>query len=254
MILKNKGNIPLLPAVIILLIAVAVAGVIIFVAQKKQGGSALPEENVPPISVNRDIQPEKRNELKGSTAGWVTYRTEDKKIEFQYPSEKLTLSQNKNEVVLRHSVPFTHTDPCDMRDGAKALLDLTDFKVSFQYLKQNLGDSVVSGELAFFVKEYLDGNALKVTPGYIDNANFGTFTGYKITNSVEGCGEYVYYFVLDPKNTLRVSRSIVTEFQPILTDYRENLKIPGIIEPREEEKLFNQIISTLKFTSTDISQ
>lgn len=241
----KKGNAPVL-ALAVGAAALAAAG-IIFYFSRNDGVSNTATGNRKTISAEEPRLKDAQDAGQSDTAGWKTYRSADQKLEFKYPAEKLSLASEYGNPVLSHSVPFRHADPCDMRDGAKELANITDFKVNIEHVKSGLAEAVKSHEPAFFIQDYLDGNALKVSPQYIDAEKLGSFSGYKITSSGEGCGEYVYYLVLDPRNTLRVSRAIVAEFQPVNTNYRENMKIPGTLQPREEDKLFNEIGATLKF-------
>lgn len=230
---------------IIVVVAAALGFVYYFVGKS----ALLPGFRKAPTSpVGSEIGKSQKPSATRSTANWKTYVSPDKKMEFKYPGDLLSFSESDKGMSFVHSVPSKHVDPCDMRDGAAELSAITDFKADFQYLKKNLAGAVTASEQSFFLEEFLEGNTLKISPLYIDGVKFGSFEGYKITNSVEGCGEYVYYFILDDKNTLRVTRTIVAELGSTQTDSRENLKIPGIIKPEEEELIFERMISTLKWT------
>ncbi len=71
--------------------------------------------------------------------------------------------------------------------------------------------------------------------------------GFRISQGVEGCGRYTYYFILNQEHTLVATRAFITELNSIIRTYKENLKLPGVIPPEKEEQLFNQILSTFKF-------
>ena len=86
----------------------------------------------------------------------------------------------------------------------------------------------------------------KLEPGFIDVINIGSLEGYRITQGVEGCGEYTYYFPITTEVTLVVVRYFITELNPITVDYEKFLNLPDVISPIKEEKLFNQILSTFQ--------
>jgi hypothetical protein len=168
-------------------------------------------------------------------------------FEVVYPEDIITLSREGKKVVMTHSIPFEHPDPCDFRGDAPPLKELTDFKVSIEVVNKNLRDTVIANESNYLVSNFLLDNKLKITPNFIDEISIGLLKGYRITSGVEGCGQYTYYFPLSPQNTLVVVRSFITELQPIVADYEKYLELPGIIPPSEEEKLFYQILSTFSF-------
>lgn len=172
-----------------------------------------------------------------------TYR--NSAFEFQYPAA-LTINSQGEAVKLTHSVPYRHTNPCDMRDGAKPLDKITDFDISISLLSGGLKEAVQATVDKNVVNDYLQGNSLKVTQGFIDEYNAGPLKGYKVTSGAEGCGEYTYYFPTAKNSVLFVKRIFVPELQPSNADYKTFLKIPNIISPEQEENIFKAIISSIK--------
>jgi hypothetical protein len=166
-------------------------------------------------------------------------------FEFQYPSN-LSLYPQEKSIRLTHSVPYRHTDPCDMRDGAKPLDEITDFDVSIEYFNKNLGETARSIIPQQLIADYIKGNSFRITPGVVDEYKVGSLKGYKITNGVEGCGVYNYYISLSANKTLYISRSFVPEFNAINAEYQKYLNVPGIIPPGQEEDIFNLILSSFK--------
>jgi hypothetical protein len=184
---------------------------------------------------------------RGEIKNWKIYADKEYKFEIKYPDKIISISKEGNRTFLTHSIDYEHSDACDFIGNKPALEKLTDFNVNFEILNKSFRETIIEKESDYFVTEYLEDDKFKTNPGFIDEITIGSLQGYKITMGVEGCGEYRYYFPLDSKNTLIVSRAFITEFKPIITDYQEYLKLPGIIPPEREEKLFNLILSTFKF-------
>jgi hypothetical protein len=127
------------------------------------------------------------------------------------------------------------------------LKDLTDFNVSLRIFNTSFEQTIKANEYPNFSAGYLREDSLKVDHGFIDDVLIGSLKGYCITAGVEGCGIYTYYFSLNSNNTLQVQRSFIPELNPIIRNSKEYLKLPGIISPDEEERLFNLILSSFKF-------
>jgi hypothetical protein len=178
--------------------------------------------------------------------GWEIYKNEVLKIQLEYPKEIVYLLEEQNKISLSHFVAFEHNDPCDFKGDSLKLKELVDFKVNFEVFKGGLEEAVKNNESKEFFSNYFLNKKLKLEPGFIDEITIGNLNGYLVTEGIEGCGQYVYYFPLNSKNTLIVWRAFVPEFQPIIADWQDNLQIPGIISPEREESLFKQIFSTFK--------
>ena len=185
---------------------------------------------------------------KDENANWNVYRNESQRYELRYPKGTITVSEVSSRIVMTHAITLEHPDPCDFKGDAPPLKTLTDFEVSIEVVSLNLRETVIANESDFLVSRFLVDDKLSIAPGFIDEVSIGSLTGYRITSGVEGCGEYTYYFPLAPRNVLIVKRSFITELQPIIANYQEYLKLPGVISPDEEEKLFNGILSTFQFS------
>ena len=193
------------------------------------------------------LEIKKPEKVEDETANWKSYRNEEYGFEIKYPDDLLTLSEKEKKIILTHSIPYEHPDPCDFKGNAPSLKKLTDFEVSVEVINKSLRETVIANESDYLVSKFLLDNKLKISPGFIDEFSIGSLKGYRISKGVEGCGTYTYYFPLDSKNTLLIRRSWVAEFNPINADYKKYLKLPGIIPPDKEENLFNQILSTFRF-------
>ncbi len=183
---------------------------------------------------------------KDETANWNVYRNQSQGYELRYPKETITISEMGARATMIHSIPFEHPDPCDFRGDAAPLTTLTDFEVSLEVVSQSLREAIVANESDYLVSEFLVDDRLRIEPGFIDEVSVGSLQGYRITSGVEGCGEYTYYFPLTARKVLIVKRSFIPEFNPIIINYEEYLRLPGIIPPDREEELSNSILSTFR--------
>lgn len=185
---------------------------------------------------------------KDETANWNIYRNQSQGYELRYPKETITVSEAVARATMIHSIPLEHPDPCDFRGDAPPLKTLTDFEVSIEVVSRSLREAVIANESDYLVSGFLVDDRLRIEPDFIDEVSIGSLKGYRITMGVEGCGEYTYYFSVTPRNVLIVKRSFIPEFKPIIANYEEYLKLPGAISPDEEEKLFNEILATFRFS------
>lgn len=187
------------------------------------------------------------------TNTWTTYTgiNADEKFEFKYPKDILNLNVLDDIIILRHAIPFSHVDPCDMRDNPQTLEQLTDVDISIKFIAKDLGGALTEIEGSDFVtKNFYNGDSgfesLQTSPGFIDFIEIGSLQGYRVTSGVEGCGQYTYYFpALHEGRVLVVKRTYgeLTSLDYASQTYR---KLPGVIQPSEEEKIFHGIISTFK--------
>jgi hypothetical protein len=173
------------------------------------------------------------------------YKSEKFGFAIKYP-EEIILSEESNGISLTHSIAYEHPNPCDFKGDSPTLQELTDFNVSLGVLQKNLPETVIENESSAFAQENLIGNNLKISPGFIDEYRTGDLTGYQITQGVEGCGEYTYYFPIDSSHTLLVKRAFIAEFSPIITNSQKYLALPGIISPIMEKTMFDQILSDFR--------
>jgi hypothetical protein len=181
------------------------------------------------------------------TKHWKIYQYKKPGFEIRYPADILTASKEGEKVILTHAIQFEHPNPCDFVGDAPSLKELTDFRVTLETISKSFQQTIIANEGGSIAQNYLSDDTLKTYPGYIDQAAIGSLKGYRIAEGVEGCGFFAYYFPLDQNNTLRVERSYITELLPVMPDREKYLRLPGIIPPDEEERLFNLILSSFKF-------
>lgn len=164
------------------------------------------------------------------TSTWQTYKNEKYGFEFKYPST-LKLSVKNNIPTLQHSIPYKNYGDCDMSGLTNREYDsFEDFNISFEIKPKN-----------FHTYDYFDG----------DYKN-GDISGKYSYSGAEGCGFTEYYLNYGDK-TLLVRKNSVQAFSGISTYWNEQLDkilaIPGVISSTESSQLFDQILSTFKFTT-----
>lgn len=183
-----------------------------------------------------DLQTEQSNQT--DISSWKKYT--DDSISFEYPA-LISVKQDAGTITLSHSVAYKHPDPCDFKGDAPPLDRLSDFGVSFKVVNQNLKEFVKSS----------------VSPGwdYVSKNpfTFGSLNGYKVSVGVEGCGYDIYYLTISSTRTLVIQRNYVAEFNSINADSKTYLNLTGIISPNKEAEYFSQILSTIKFVSSNSS-
>lgn len=172
-------------------------------------------------------------------ADWKTYSSATRGFSFKYPQNIKVTEANDvvaNRVVLFHSVPYKHADPCDFvgMPNTPLLANLVDFNVWFNLLDGNIENIINDSSVPSYSSP-----KQRVTVGGLN--------GYKYTAGVEMCGAYYYYLALSPTKTLWISRAIVSELEGASQkDMGIYSAIPGIINTQNADALLDKIVSTLK--------
>ena len=235
--------------IVLIVLVVILAGAVGYFALVKKSptptSETQPTNNLPPQqtpSVNTTQTPPLSPQT--NNPGWKKYS--DISFEFEYPS-LISVKQEEGIITLNHSIVYKHNSPCDFKDDAPPLEKLSDFGVSLMVSNKNLKDTVQSNEGSdYVVKNFSENNTLKLSEGFIDKFNVGSFNGFQITSGAEGCGRYTYYFPMSSTKTLVVNRSFISEFNPINGNYQTYLNLSGIIPPNQEKEFFVKILSSLK--------
>ncbi len=178
-------------------------------------------------------------------AGWETHTDIKYWFEFKYPASFEIKKDNVKGVTVYHSIAYSHSDPCDFRDGSQVLNEVIDFNATWRMFDEDI-ESTVKANYAF-PKDIIENGKFKLSPDFVDIYSAGSLKGYRVKIGAEGCGLNTYYFVLDDFHTLVVSQLVTPERTPLITDYEKFLSLPGVIKPADEEYIFNQILSTFKF-------
>ena len=181
------------------------------------------------------------------TADWQTYKNDQ--YEFKYPS-KVILTENKNQIVLNHKIPYENHGSCDMKGDSKTYPTLDDLNMAIKVIDNPLVKTVQTLS-PYLTEENFVGDSLVISPGFIDEYKNGVLRGFSIYEGAEGCGDRKYYFPVTTTKTLVITNEQVQMLSGIIEASIRNevLKVPGVISREENEKIFNQILSTLKFTA-----
>ena len=190
---------------------------------------------------------------KEETEDWKVYKEKREaagqslELEFKYP-DFLTVTFPGDRFVFEHSIAYKHTDPCDLRTGTSTLESIVDFNADMQILEKDLKNSIQALQPHLNMSGIFDTNGkINLQQNYLEQYQAGGLNGYVEIEGVEGCGAKTYYFPLNSNVTLVATQSFGPERTALIGKYQEVLVLPGIISPQEEEKLFNQILSTFRF-------
>lgn len=182
------------------------------------------------------------------------YKNEIQGYELWYP-ETLVLNKQGNQIRLSHlvQIPFSYADPCDTKgDGSpKTNTTATDFDVTFQLINRSQADIYNEHFGDNIVKELFNNNLKLNTPkggsggGYQGLANIGSLSGHHFWRGLDGCGTDIYFFSIDQNNILVIRRILLYVAS---NDFFK--KIDSVITTEDEEKIFNEIISTFKLVES----
>lgn len=180
------------------------------------------------------------------TAGWQTYK--NKSFEFKYPS-KIELTEDKDQVVLNHKIPYENHGSCDMKGDSNTYPMLDDFGMNVKVVNSPLVKTVQTISPYIPKENFLNGN-LKISPGFIDEYKNGVLNGFSIYEGAEGCGATQYYFPITESQTLVITNQQIQILSGVIVSSArdEVLRVPGVISREENERIFEQILSTFKFT------
>jgi len=199
-------------------------------------------------AVSTTVETQKTQQTAESNSAVKTYKDDTNGITFDYPSN-LSAKRSGDRIVVLHTIPFKHSPPCDFIGGGTELTELTDFDLSLEVYKKSLKDTAVDSQDASFAADNMSGNEMKLSEGFIDSFEAGTLQGYRLTQGVEGCGQYVYYFPMGDKATLVVTRAFVPELNSAISeDVRGKAeKLADVILPKESDRIFSDILNSFKY-------
>lgn len=180
---------------------------------------------------------------------------EGKKISVTVPSPltavrpEFSPSEDDYSIIITHGIPYRHPDGCDFKGDAPALDTFTDFSMEM-YTVSDPFSSVVTQTLgSSFAKELLKGETLVTSEGYVEIYNLPIGQGYRINQSLEGCGQTVYLFPFANNTvTLVIKEMLIPEFTGIMSKEvtAPFYTLPGVIVPEKADQLRQQILNSIK--------
>lgn len=161
-------------------------------------------------------------------------------ISFKYPAE-LKIKREKNGIRVFHELDFEHSDPCDNSDNIKTLKKFADFDITISVAneKKTIGEGCQNNS-----RPSLNADLGESQDCFLING----LKGEIITSIYQGCGNLTYNFPLDNGKTLIVKRNLV----PLLgvgaipEEKEKAEKLPQLITTADNNRIFFQIISSLK--------
>jgi hypothetical protein len=172
---------------------------------------------------------------------WNIHKDAESGYAIWFPKD-ISIFEDEKGIILNHSIPFAHQDPCTPGEVEHVLTELTDFQIRIEVPPLNLIEAVRANEADTFTSEFAVGDELALVPGIIDKVQIGSLKGYRVKAGDDECGSYRYYFPLNSQSTLFVARSRIPELIPSISNQWSEL--PGIIPPYLVDSLFNSILST----------
>lgn len=176
-----------------------------------------------------------------------TYQSNN--LTLRYPA-RLILESQEEGVRLTHDVEYRHPDHCDFRGDGKYLEAIRDVDIRVMVFPKGLTETIKANEGDFISPYILPDGTIKTDGGFLDTYQDDNkvWDGYRITEGAEECGQYRYYFPVSSSQTLLIRRAFVPELSPNTLLSETYLKVPGVIPPTEEERLFQEILSSIEIS------
>jgi len=177
----------------------------------------------------------------------TTYKNSNLGISFTYP-KVLSASTTDSDVTLHHEVSFEHHNFCDFKgDTATSTKNLIDFDVAFHMSDESLIDTMRSENPEIPAENFASGTVVPST-GFIDPYSVGNFSGFKLSESAEGCGNITYFLSLSSTQTLVAKQKLVTVFTGAIDPVTEAAAraVPGIIVPDSANQILTSVLKSFK--------
>lgn len=162
--------------------------------------------------------------------------------------EKLYIQRSSEGTSLVHAIPFSHQNPCDMKDGSTLSL-LTDYEVTLSTLPKNqLADWLTKKHGPEFAKENLQKDWFKIDGEFIKEVVIGSRKSVHFDLGVEGCGMSTYIMPLTSSTLLVAEQPFgnVTSGLVGVGEERDRARqLPGVILNEELGQYTERILASL---------
>lgn len=166
--------------------------------------------------------------------------------------EKLYVQRSGEGTTLVHAIPFSHQDPCDMKDGGTIPL-LTDYKVTLSTIpKSQLADFITKKYSPEFAKDNLNKDWFKIDGEFIKEIVIGARKGVQFEMGVEGCGLKTFVLPLTTSTLLIAEQPFGNALSPFFaTEQSEALKQTGtVILPETVDSITDRILASVTTVQT----
>lgn len=175
-----------------------------------------------------------------------TFTSANQDISFKYP-DIFSATQKNNIITLHHQINYANHPACDFKGDAPNSPTLTDFNVTIQEINKPLVETVEQIDPTIATTSF-SGEDLVVSVGFIDRTSLGSFPGYSITSSVEGCGFITYYLPISTSRTLVIKKDMIGALADIVDPAvrQKILAVPAVISPDQSTAIFNSIMQSFQ--------
>ncbi len=177
-----------------------------------------------------------------TTTNQTQYETKDLIIPTPAP---LILRDDGEKVTLYHTVEaFSHSDFCDFKGDSLSTTTFHDFTVSFSFSTLSLKDSVLKFGGDYLKENFNTDGSIVEQPGFFSKITIGKFSGYQLSQGIEGCG-YDYYFLPTEKGVLVIQKNTVPELTDLNPQKENFAEIKNVILPEQAEQLFEEAVKNV---------
>lgn len=193
-------------------------------------------------------KPEAAEEKSAAPAESTASAAAQHPVQVDNPDPRLRVESKGDGLIVSHAIAHRHPNPCDFSGEQPELDSLVDFHVEFEPLFEGLRASILKREAGAPVAElFLDSNAVKTEPGFLERVMVGGKKGYRISMGAEGCGIKLYYLETGPW-TLRVTQKVIGEFNNASGGFAAFENLPGVISPMDTDGLLIKLLESVRIS------
>jgi hypothetical protein len=177
-----------------------------------------------------------------NTTSTLNYETDNLIIPTPAP---MMLRDDGEAVTLYHTVEtFSHTNFCDFKGDQPMTTTLKDFTVNFSFSSLPLKEAVLKFGGDYLKNNFKTDDSIIEQEGFLTKATIGNFSGYKLTQGIEGCGNNQYFFPVK-NGILIIKKDLVPELTNLNSQNEKYKAIPSVILPEKAQQLFEEVIKNV---------